>query len=35
MVFNNYIILDLKKKIKKGGLLNVNVKNENDESSPI
>ena len=34
MVFNNYNILDLKKKIKKGGLLNVNVKNENDESSP-
>ena len=34
MVFNNYIILDLKKKIKKGGLFNLNVKNENDESSP-
>ena len=34
MVFNNYIILDLKKKIKKVGLLNLNVKNENDESSP-
>ena len=34
MVFNNYNILDLKKKIKKGGLFNLNVKNENDESSP-
>ena len=34
MVFNNYIILDLKKKIKKGGLFNLNVKNENEESSP-
>ena len=34
MVFNNYNILDLKKKIKKVGLLNLNVKNENDESSP-
>ena len=34
MVFNNYNILDLKKKIKKGGLFNLNVKNENEESSP-
>ena len=34
MVFNNYNILDLKKKIKKEGLFNLNVKNENEESSP-